>query len=87
MKEYLKMSDGFYDLDIGFLEQRLFSGLVSKEECTYAANAINSHDELVAEVERLRNHVNSLKYLAAHFAECGGWDVEAYQEYVNANVE
>lgn len=49
MKEYLKMGDGFYDLDVGYLEQRFFSGLVSKEECTYAAHAISSHDDLVQE--------------------------------------
>lgn len=43
--------------------------------------------ELVAEVGRLRNHVKNLKHLAAHFSECGGWDVDAYQEYVDANTE
>lgn len=53
MKEYLKMEDGF-DLDEAAIERRLFGGCICKEEATYAAHAIISHDELVAEVDRLR---------------------------------
>lgn len=49
--------------------------------------SFNRVDELVAAVGRLRNHVKNLKHLAAHFSECGGWDVDAYQEYVDANTE
>lgn len=61
MREYLKMSDVFdceveSDADL-MLSDSLgniadFSGY--KTQCRYAAHAINSHDELVAEVERLR---------------------------------
>lgn len=47
-----------------------FSGY--KKECRYAAHAINSHDELVAEVERLRE---SNKRMAAsiwsNWRRCG----------------
>ena len=46
MKDYLKMEDEF-DFDDAAIEQRLFGGCISKEEATYAAHAINSHDELV----------------------------------------
>lgn len=49
--------------------------------------SFNRVDELVAAVGRLRNHVKNLKHLAAHFSECGGWDVDSYQEYVDANTE
>ena len=60
-KEYLKMADVFTDpvvndadcllnKDLGEIAD--FSGY--KKQCRYAAHAINSHDELVAEVERLR---------------------------------
>ncbi|MGL5155822.1 MAG: hypothetical protein ACRC9H_12985 [Aeromonas veronii] len=59
MKEYLKMEDGF-DLDEAAIEQRLFGGCICKEEATYAAHAIISHDELVAEVERLMKECNQL---------------------------
>ena len=60
-KEYLKMADSlvgevFIDSDC-LLSKALgqiadFSGY--SKECRYIAHAINSHDELVAEVERLR---------------------------------
>ena len=55
-KEYLKMADVFNGeidqgdiviLDCGY-------DTISYEPDNYAAHAINSHDELVAEVERLR---------------------------------
>ena len=60
-KEYLKMADSlvgevFIDSDC-LLSKALgeiadFQGY--NKECRYIAHAINSHDELVAEVERLR---------------------------------
>ena len=53
-KEYLKMSDAFVHNDIASLEQHIYAGYMSKPCCEYAAHAINSHDELVAENERLR---------------------------------
>ena len=60
-KEYLKMADslvGEVFIDSGCLLSKAlgeiadFSGY--NKECRYIAHAINSHDELVAEVERLR---------------------------------
>ena len=37
------------------LEDDAYWMLIEKEQAEYAAHAINSHDELVAEVERLRD--------------------------------
>ena len=53
-KEYLKMADAFAHDSVESLEQHIYAGYISKHCCEYAAHAINSHDELVAEVERLR---------------------------------
>ena len=52
-KEYLKMTDAFVHNDVASLEQHIYAGYMSKHCCEYAAHAINSHDELVAENERL----------------------------------
>lgn len=57
MKEYLKMSDTFHD-DVepkqlsGWKHQGRYVELKAIQVA--AAHAINSHDDLVAEVERLR---------------------------------
>ena len=59
-------------------------GGYSERDANYIAHAINSHDELVAEVERLRDAMSGLLSLTEHFAECGGWDVNAYAEYKRA---
>ena len=53
-KEYLKMADIFDDTSQEYIEQLLYSGFLSKDSCEFMAHAINSYDELVAEVERLR---------------------------------
>ena len=53
-KQYLKMSDAFVHDSVEALEQHIYAGYVSKYACEYAAHAINSHDELVDENERLR---------------------------------
>ena len=53
-KEYLKMSDAFVHNDVASLEQHIYAGYMSMHACEYAAHAIDSHDKLVAEVERLR---------------------------------
>ena len=53
-KQYLKMSDAFVHDSVEALEQHIYAGYMSMYACEYAAHAINSHDELVAEVERLR---------------------------------
>ena len=52
-KEYLKMADAFVHDGVEALEQHIYAGYMSKHCCEYAAHAINSHDELVAENERL----------------------------------
>ena len=53
-KQYLKMSDAFVHDSVEALEQHIYAGYMSMYACEYAAHAINSHDELVAENERLR---------------------------------
>ena len=53
-KHYLNMADAFAHDGVEALEQHIYAGYMSKHCCEYAAHAINSHDELVAEVERLR---------------------------------
>ena len=53
-KEYLKMSDVFgCQVDPG-----RFNYAMANPKATYAAHAINSHDELVAEVELLRGELS-----------------------------
>ena len=52
-KQYLKMADVFDDASQEYIEQLLYAGFISKHACEYAAHAISSHDELVAENERL----------------------------------
>ena len=85
MKEYLKMSDVFCgDYHAKRIHDENGNGfsfmLAHCLEAEYAAHAINSHDELVAEVERLRGSltqcVNALyiahKFCGNHTAdECG----------------
>lgn len=66
MKEYLKMADIFGDLPVNIrpdnhrhimCEDILAANCFCDDSAEYAAHAINSHDELVAEVERLRKAV------------------------------
>lgn len=59
-------------------------GGYSERDANYVSRAINSHDELVAEADRLRDAMSGLLSLTEHFAECGGWDVNAYAEYKKA---
>ena len=72
-KEYLKMSDAFVHNDVASLEQHIYAGYMSMHACEYAAHAIDSHDELVAENERLRtalecatNHFPGAAKMVAH---------------------
>ena len=53
-KQYLKMADVFVHNDVASLEQHIYAGYMSMHACEYAAHAIDSHDKLVAENERLR---------------------------------
>ena len=62
MKDYLKMSNIFEGKIVSEFDCLTdYSGEPFGEvECKYAAHAINSHDELVAEVERLTKECNQL---------------------------
>ena len=60
-KEYLKMADGLGDTSQEYIEQLLYSGIISKDSCELMAHAVSSHDELVAEVERLRGMIDALE--------------------------
>jgi len=62
MKEYLKMSDIFGDIAVKvrdsngrhvMCEDILAANCFCADSANYIAHAINSHDELVADVERL----------------------------------
>ena len=53
MDKYLKMADVF-DLPILGSRAEFFPLCLNESSAMIAAHAINSHDELVAEVERLR---------------------------------
>ena len=59
MKEYLKMADVFVRTSVEALERHINDGHMSKDAAKYAAHAINSHDELVAEVEMLRGELSA----------------------------
>ena len=61
VKEYFKMADEFRDTSQEYMEQLLYSGFMSKDSCELMAHAVSSHDELVAEVERLRSMIDALE--------------------------
>ena len=66
-KEYLKMADAFREV----VKPERFNYAMANPKATYAAHAINSHDELVAEVERLRGAIQD-----AFIDGCQvGWDM------------
>ena len=74
-KQYLKMADAFVHNDVASLEQHIYAGYMSMHTCEYAAHAINSHDELVAENKRLRT---ALECATNHFPDAAkmvpdGW--------------
>ena len=59
MKEYLKMADVFngsvgFDCDGDIFDNDAFFGTIDMDKCDVVEHAINSHDELVAQVERLQ---------------------------------
>ena len=56
-KEYMKMADTFDNTSQEYIEQLLYSGLMSKNSCELIAHAVSSHDALVAEVEQLRGEL------------------------------
>ena len=67
MKDYLKMSDVFKggllidsdcdDVIVDDLSLTVLESFSGSDAANFALHAINSHDELVAEVERLRDMV------------------------------
>lgn len=63
MKKYLKMADAFEDGQVTsdgmelWDESGWIGDLLNYKHAEYAAHAINSHDELVAEVGRLKKSV------------------------------
>ena len=72
------MADAFVHDDVASLEQHIYAGYMSMHCCEYAAHAIDSHDELVAENERLRdalecatNHFPGAAKMVAH----EGWQL------------
>lgn len=76
MKEYLKMSDVFdceVESDADLMLSDSLGGIADfsgyKTQCRYSAHAINSHDGLVAEVERLRARVAELEEFTYHFCD------------------
>ena len=79
MGKYLKMADVF-DLPILGSRAEFFPLCLNESSAMIAAHAINSHDELVAEVERLRSTLQQCvdalyiahKFCGNHTAdECG----------------
>jgi len=88
MKEYLKMSDvldGLISVSCETIDNFTYYGIcgsnhsyyakfdVNGKAAKYTAHAINSHDELVAEVERLRDMVQDAFIDGCH----AGWDMSA----------
>ena len=61
MDKYLKTAGVFVHDSVEELEQHIYAGCMSKHCSEYAAHAINSHDELVAEVERLRANLDEVE--------------------------
>ena len=91
-KEYLKMADMF-ELPVNDDDRKaavdLFSHMVTTPYSVdytvtmskYAAHAINSHDELVAENERLRNALTSSRLSLSNAAMNMKWfDIPKAQE-------
>ena len=84
-KQYLKMADVFIEqLDVREKSPRLLdccgilaANFLNEDGAKYAAHAINSHDELVAENERLRE---ALECAASNFHDAAkivqdGWQL------------
>ena len=86
MKQYLKMADVFVHDSVEELEQHIYAGYMSKHCSEYAAHAINSHDELVEEVERLRL---LLSECYPFIKDCSDWgrpyDVDLRDRVFNAS--
>lgn len=92
MKEYLKMGDVFESkvFTKGGAECRMiYKGceqspftvkvgrMTAPSESHYAAHAINSHDELVAEVERLNDDIQDILEMVDAAVRCGDFSIVA----------
>ena len=101
-KQYLKMSDAFVHDSVEALEQHIYAGHMSKHACEYAAHAISSHDELVAENERLREIVRlardcqsvQLSHLKSLLSSVSGdcymgeeWEIEKIKSAINYTID
>ena len=101
-KQYLKMSDAFVHDSVEALEQHIYAGHMSKHACEYAAHAISSHDELVAENERLRELVRlardcqsvQLSHLKSLLSSVSGdcymgeeWEIEKIKSAINYTID
>lgn len=82
-KEYLKMADVFFKaIEPSDFSLKTASVSVYRDDGAspheYAAHAINSHDELAAEVERLREQVKGLSEQSDDYKESSErWRSEA----------
>ncbi|MGL4756811.1 MAG: hypothetical protein ACRCXB_31070 [Aeromonadaceae bacterium] len=88
-KEYLKMADVFVEqLCVREKSPRLLdccgalaANFLNEPGAKYAAHAINSHDELVADVERLRGALTSSRLALSNAAMNMKWfDISKAQE-------
>ena len=80
-KEYLRIADVFSDTSQEHIEQLLYSGVMSKDSCELIAHAVFSHDELVAENERLRTALTSSRLSLSNAAMNMKWfDIPKAQE-------
>ena len=101
-KQYLKMSDAFVHDSVEALEQHIYAGHMSKHACEYAAHAISSHDELVAENERLCELVRlardcqsvQLSHLKSLLSSVSGdcymgeeWEIEKIKSAINYTID
>ena len=70
MKKYLKMADVFRDV----VQPERFNYAMANPKATYAAHAINSHDELVQMNQDLLNALESIENDAGQFPKFM-WDM------------
>lgn len=100
-KEYLKMADTFkgsvfhYDNAKYLADADGYCGEFNERDFTlYAAHAINSHDELVAEVERLRGELsvvgsvlNEVDRVISERIKNGAYDLDDISAEVSQVIE
>lgn len=80
-KEYLKMADGFKSGSKWFGDALREETGAADELINSAVHAIDSHDELVAEVERLRDALTSSRLSLSNAAMNMKWfDISKAQE-------